>query len=504
MIKNFAPERTELDFLVQAVVDYAIYMLDPRGYVKSWNAGAERIKGYPANEIIGQHFSKFYTPEDVAAGKPDRALHTALTTGRFEDEGWRVRKDGTRLWAMVVVDVIYNDNGELIGFAKITRDMTERRIAQERLEAAQIQSVQSQKLEALGQLTGGMAHDFNNLLAAIIGGTDLALRNVGDQERQMKLLTGIRDTAQRGAALIKQLLAFARKQPLESKLVDTKAQVEIAAELLRHSLTPNIELIVEISDQLSPIEVDPNQLEMSLLNLGLNSRDAMPDGGTIRIAARNVALDDETDELHGQFVALSIGDTGAGIAPENLSRIFEPFFTTKRYGEGTGLGLSRVYGFARQSNGTIKVESEPGTGTTATIYLPIAKTTGRPADGETASTAPIILVVEDDPVVADITQQLVIELGYRVFIASNAREALDLIAKQKVDAVFSDIVMPGGMSGLELARAIREREPELPVLLTSGFSETYTNVREFPFLAKPFRLEELSLTMSKLLPAAFA
>ena len=507
MTNDSPSEKAELDLLVQAVVDYAIYMLDLNGRVKSWNAGAERIKGYTESEIIGEHFSRFYTPEDIDNGKPARALHTAITTGRFEDEGWRVRKDGSRFWALVVVDAIHNAEGKLIGFAKITRDMTERRNAQERLNEALLRSVQSQKMEALGQLTGGIAHDFNNLLAAIIGGADLALRNPADRDRQVKLISGIRDTAQRGAGLIKQLLAFSRRQPLEATLIDTGKQVAEAADLLRHSISSEIELILEISDHLSPIEIDSVQLEMALLNLGLNARDAMPHGGTLRISARNVTLDDENDKLHGPFVALSVSDTGVGMAPETLDRIFEPFFTTKRIGDGTGLGLSRVYGFAQQSNGTIKVTSRLDEGTTATIFLPAAQPTGQRADEKKPkqSCKATVLVVEDDPVVAGITEQLVAELGYSILLAHNAREALDLLATQKVDAVFSDIMMPGGLSGLELARKIRERLPELPILLTSGFSETYTNIREFPFIAKPFQLGDLSVAMNKLIaPRKFA
>lgn len=507
MTNEFPSEETELNLLVQAVVDYGIYMLDLNGHVKSWNAGAERIKGYTANEIIGSHFSRFYTPEDIASSKPARALQTATTTGRFEDEGWRVRKDGSRFWALVVVDAIRNAEGKLVGFAKITRDITERRDAQERINAALLRSVHAQKMEALGQLTGGIAHDFNNLLAAIIGGADLALRNPADRDRQVTLLNGIRDTAQRGAELIKQLLAFSRRQQLEATLIDTRRQLVVAADLLRHSIPPHIKLSLEISDQLSPIEIDPNQLEMALFNLGLNARDAMPEGGTICISARNVVLDDDNDELHGPFVALSVSDTGIGMTPETLDRVFDPFFTTKRFGEGTGLGLSRVYGFARQSNGTIKFVSQLHEGTTATIFLPVAKPAARKASEAepTQSSIASVLVVEDDPVVAGITEQLVAELGYRVLVASNAREALEVLASEKVDAVFSDIVMPGGLSGLELARKIRERLPELPILLTSGFSETYTNIREFPFIAKPFQLGELSVAITRLVaPRRFA
>ena len=309
------------------------------GIVISWNAGAERMKGYIAPEIVGKHFSSFYTAEDVASGVPQRALETARSEGRYEAEGWRVRQDGSRFWASVVLDAIRSPNGSVAGFAKVTRDITERREAQLKLEEAREQLFQAQKIEALGQLTSGMAHDFNNLLTAVLSGVEVALRQ-SDPARIKSLLEGIRAAAERGGVLTRKLLAFARRQPLEPKLLDLQQEVPTVAGMLRHSLSPQIELISEISDQVWRVELDAGQLQLALLNLGFNARDAMPEGGSLRLSARNVSLTGEIDGLSGDFVALSVTDTGTGIPPTIRDRIFEPFFTTKGFGQGTGLGLS--------------------------------------------------------------------------------------------------------------------------------------------------------------------
>src|SRR5437868_150816 len=291
-------ERT-FRILVQGVTDYAIYMLDPSGRVTNWNAGAQRIKGYSPDEIVGEHFSRFYTPEDFDAGVPKRALETARETGRYEAEGWRVRKDGTRFWASVVIDAIHDEDGELIGFAKITRDMTEKREAQLRLEESREQLFRSQKMEALGQLTGGLAHDFNNLLTAILGASDLATRNLQDRQKLKRMLEGIRNSAQRGASLTKQLLAFARAQPLQISQVEVAGLLAETKTLIRPSLRSHIELIIETSDQLWSIDADAGALELALLNLAFNARDAMPGGGTLKISATNEQLDGEPDGLRG-------------------------------------------------------------------------------------------------------------------------------------------------------------------------------------------------------------
>jgi PAS domain S-box-containing protein len=389
--------------LVQGVTDYAIFMLDPEGYVTNWNAGAQRIKGYKPEEIVGEHFSRFYTPEERDAGVPKRALETARETGRYEAEGWRVKKDGSRFWASVIIDAIHGDDGELIGFAKITRDMTEKRETQLRLEESREQLFRSQKMEALGQLTGGLAHDFNNLLTAILGACDLAIRSVDKPDKLRRMLDGVRNSAQRGASLTKQLLAFARAQPLEIRQVDLKQFFADVTTLLRPSLRSNIEVVTEISDQLWPVDADAGALELALLNLAFNARDAMNRGGSLKISAHNVVLNGEPDGLRGEHVAIKVSDSGTGMAPEVIDRVFEPFFTTKSFGEGTGLGLSQVFGFVKQIGGSVTVESKPGQGATFTLYVPASR--GGDVDESRMNGANAlgrVLVVEDDTFVADL------------------------------------------------------------------------------------------------------
>ena len=357
--------------LVQSVVDYAIYMTDLSGHIVSWNAGAERIKGYRADEVIGRHFSLFFSEQDCLDGRPGLLLDTVLSEGRAQDEGWRVRKDGTQFWAMVVLDVVRSPDGEVIGLAKITRDITDRRDAAQQLDAMRAQLFQSQKLEALGQLTGGMAHDFNNLLTIILSSARLAI-NSQDPQRTRRLLENVLDAGQRGSQMTQQLLSFARRKELDVVRVNLPEVIESIRALLDQALPKGIVLRVQCDDALSPIEVDAGQLQMVLLNLVLNARDAMEDGGEICIWARDERLTGEREELVGSFALISVSDTGRGIEPAVLPRIFEPFFTTKGFGKGTGLGLSQVYGFAKQSDGGIWVDSEPGQGTCMTLCLPVA------------------------------------------------------------------------------------------------------------------------------------
>jgi PAS domain S-box-containing protein len=486
--------------LVQSVVDYAIFMLDPKGRVTNWNAGAQRIKGYAPEEIIGKHFSRFYTPEDREAGVPDKALRLASETGRFEAEGWRVRKDGTRFWASVVIDAIRDKDGELIGFAKVTRDMTEKREAQLRLEESREQLFRSQKMEALGQLTGGLAHDFNNLLTAILGASDLALRNIGDPDKVKRMLDGIRSSAQRGAGLTRQLLAFARAQPLEIRSVDLKGFLGDATTLLRPSLRSDVELIIETSDQLWNVDADPAALELSLLNLAFNARDAMYDGGILKISATNQVLEGRPDGLRGDHVALSVSDTGIGMTPETKERVFEPFFTTKSFGEGTGLGLSQVFGFAKQLGGAVTVESALGKGTTFTLFLPASRAAGTVTKANGVHALGRVLIVEDDALVAELAAGMLNELGFEAIVAHSAKEALDrLTNEEKPKVIFSDIIMPGGITGIELAQKVRSRFPELPILLTTGYSEEAVKAHGFPVLQKPYEMDSLAGALGKLL-----
>ena len=494
--------------LVAGVTDYALFMLDPNGIVISWNAGAERIKGYAADEIIGQHFSRFYTERDRAAGMPARALYTATQEGRFEAEGWRVRKDGSMFWANVVIDPIRDERGELIGFAKITRDATERRDAQEALQAAQLERAQAQKMEALGQLTGGVAHDFNNLLMVVIGHLPTIKRKVADDPKALRAAEAIELAAEHGETLTRQLLTFARRQASNPIVLHVGERIEAIRSMLASSVGGAVNLVTTVAPGVRPVKVDANEFELAVLNIALNARDAMPNGGSIFVTAETVTLSraEAKAGLEGDFVALRITDTGRGIAPDVLPRVFDPFFTTKQVDKGTGLGLSQVYGFAHQSGGTVTIESELGRGTTVTLYLPCAKEAAGAAQGEPAAGDAgdgDVLVVEDNPEVMEVTLAMLTQLGYRVHPASDAAAALEAVASRKFDLVVSDMVMPGNMDGIGLAHRLRERKPELPVLLVTGYShEAGQAAAEFTVMRKPFHLAELSRTVERMIAQA--
>src|SRR4051812_11605577 len=495
--------------LVQSVVDYAIFMIDRQGFVSNWNGGAQRLKGYRADEIVGRHFSSFYTEEDRADGLPARALWTAEHEGKFEAEGWRVRKDGTRFWANVVIDPIWDEAGELIGFAKVTRDITERREAQRKLEESQALLLQAQKMEAVGQLTGGVAHDFNNLLTIILGGAEGALRRSSD-ERVQRILGNIRDAAERGASLTQQLLAFSRRQTLQPEVVDVRRLLTGTVELLRRSLRADIEVTLEIAADVPPLRIDPRQLELALLNIGLNARDAMAEAGTITVGAKRVPGAPGGAKEGGSAVEIFVRDTGAGMPKEVRDRAFEPFFTTKEVGKGSGLGLSQAYGFAQQSGGSIAIDSEVGRGTTVTFLLPAAEEeaageAAAPEGAVVAANGRSILLVEDEPAVAAVAEQMLADMGHRVRTAADARAALAILENgEPVDLVFSDIMMAGGMNGFELARAIRSRHPKLPILLTTGYSDAAASAGAagFPIVTKPYRETEVARSIERLLSEA--
>ena len=360
--------------LVQSVTDYAIYMLDRNGCVSNWNAGGERIKGYRSDEIIGQHFSRFYTEEDRAAGEPARGLRAAREQGRYEKEGWRLRKDGTRFRASIVIDPIWQD-GQLVGYAKVTRDITERYEAQLRLEEAQKVVAHSQKLEAVGKLTLGLAHDFNNLLTVIINSLDLLdARHAGDQ-RSRHLIEGAVRAADRGALLTRQLLTFARGQALAPEMHDVSQLLRSTEELYRRASDSAVRIDFDLAGDLPRILVDPAQFEAAVLNLVINARDAMEAGGRIAIKTSLVQASPPTDPeaRTAPYVCVEVADTGGGIDPALLERVVEPFFTTKSVGKGSGLGLSQVYGFASQSAGFMRMQSELGVGTRVCMCLPVAE-----------------------------------------------------------------------------------------------------------------------------------
>jgi PAS domain S-box-containing protein len=496
--------------LVQGVTDYAILMLDLEGRISTWNAGAEQIKGYTAEEIIGRHFSCLHTEEDRASGKPAQLLQEARQHGRCAEEAWRVRKDGSRFWASVAIDAIRDEAGELIGFAKVTRDITERQQMQQALEQAREQLFQAQKLEAVGNLTGGIAHDFNNLLTVIHGSIELAERHAAGNERLKRLLAAAQAAAGRAADLTHQLLAFSRRQPLRPELLDLPKQLLETAGFLDRSLRGDIHAKVDVPADLWPVEIDPRQFELALLNIGLNARDAMPGGGVLRISARNTTLDDRRLGLTGDFVAIAVADEGTGIPAHLLPKVTEPFFTTKEVGKGSGLGLSQAYGFAQQSGGMLTIDSQLGQGTTVTFYLPAKTEVLRSLRAEAAPKPPeplgrgTVLVVEDDLGVAELAVAALEDSGYTVTLVHYAGDALArLETGERIDLVFSDIIMPGRMNGVELAQAIRTRDPHLPVLLTTGYSEAAVSeaARHFPLITKPYALQELTARIVQLFEA---
>jgi PAS domain S-box-containing protein len=504
MVKNEKQRRDLFEsercfrLLVEGVTDYALYMLDPTGIITSWNIGGQRIKGYASDEILGQHFSRFYTEADRINGKPARALKIATEQGRYEEEGWRVRKDGSFFWASVIIDPIC-EGGRLVGFAKITRDITERREAQLRLEQMQKQLAESQKFDALGQLTGGVAHDFNNLLMVVSGSIHTLKKGVGDDAKLQRAVAAIEAATRRGAALTSQLLTFARRQSVNPQPIDIAECVGAVREVLGTGVGGIVKLSLDVDRTTWPVTVDAAELETALVNLVINARDAMPDGGTITIGAHNANESGEPDA--GDYVAISVADTGTGIAPDILDKIFDPFFTTKPVGRGSGLGLSQVHGFTYQAGGTVMVDSELGKGTKVTILLPREQASPQAARAEPAdsSASGTVLLVEDNPDVAAVSTSLLEQLGYSVRRVADAEEALREVERDGVDLVFSDIVMPGKMDGLDLARRLREVRPDLPVLLATGYSDVAASVRgDFSILRKPYEIHQLSRALAKL------
>jgi PAS domain S-box-containing protein len=497
---TYASDTARLQLFIDAVTDYAIFMLNPDGMVASWNSGAQRIKGYAASEIIGQHVSRFYTETARADGEPARALQAAVQTGKHETEGWRVRKDGSRFWANVVIDAIRDERGTLVGFVKITRDISERRDAQLALQRAQEKLSYAQKMDALGQLTGGVAHDFNNLLMIVSGHLRIIKKLIKDDQRGLQAIEAIETATRRGETLTRQLLTFSRRQQLSPAVIDIGQRVDALRSMLSNSLGSAIQLKTNIEPAVWPVEVDAGELELALVNIAVNSRDAMPDGGTISVSAENVRLKpgEIAGDLAGEFVALTVADRGTGIPADILPRVFDPFFTTKRIDKGTGLGLSQVYGFAHQSGGTVTISSDVGIGTRVTIYLPRAKS-GAPAGRQIEQPATeipgggLVLLVEDNPVVADVSATMLGELGFGVETVGDATAALRALeAGKQFELMFSDIVMAGQMDGIALARVVRQRRPDLPILLATGYSQAADAAQdEFSILRKPYQITQL-------------
>lgn len=504
--------------LVEGVGDYAIYMLDTQGRVSSWNLGAQRIKGYSAEEIIGEPYSRFFTEEDRHAGVPQRILTAAARDGRFETEAWRVRKDGTRFYVSAVLTALHDTSGQLIGFAKVTRDVTERLQQQQALEQAHAALAQSQKIEALGQLTGGVAHDFNNILH-VIGNVITALRNglTEDDTSSLKYLEMARRNVERGSSITHRLLAFSRQQPLEPKPLDANRLLQNMSDFVRQAVGEGVAVETVFSSGLWTAWADVNQLETAILNLVLNSRDAMNRSGKLTLETSNALLDEAYVAAHpdvktGQYVMIAVSDTGTGMSKAVLERAFEPFFTTKSVGEGTGLGLSQVFGFVKQSGGHIKIYTEAGQGTTVKIYLPRLRSVDAPYRAEAAAVATpahaqseTILLVEDHEDARVFTAEMLRALGYRVAEAADGASALRALEQLgHVDLLFTDVGLPGNLNGRQLADEAVKRQADLRVLYTTGYARNaiiHHGHLDYgvQLLTKPFTQPELARRVRQLL-----
>jgi PAS domain S-box-containing protein len=476
-------EENQFRLLLDGVADHALYVLDPNGYITQWNAGAERMKGYAEAEIIGQHFSRFFTEADQKAAVPQKALEAAARHGKFELEGWRVRKDGIRFYSSAVLTARRNPSGQLIGFVKITRDISERIRQQEALQQAQAALAQSQKMEALGQLTGGMAHDFNNMLHVIKNAMDMIGHRIGELDPStLKYLDMARRNADRSVAITQRLLAYARQQPLDPKPLLPNKLIQNLTDMLHHVVGEGVSVETVFGSGLWPVSADTNQLETAILNLTINSRDAMGRLGKLTIETANAYLDESYCRVHaevtpGQYVMIAVSDTGSGMTPEVISRAFDPFFTTKPAEQGTGLGLSQVFGFVKQSGGHVKIYSELGQGTTVKLYLPRVPSEGPTpsadvgAPAQTAAAGETILVVEDHEEVRAFSAEMLTGLGYRVSCAGDAAAALQLLEQlPQLDLLFTDVGLPNGPNGRQLADTVRQLRPGVRVLFTTAYA----------------------------------
>jgi PAS domain S-box-containing protein len=634
-----------LQTFVECVHDYALIMLDPQGTILSWNPGAQSIKGYTADEIVGRNFACLYPPDDIAAGKPQQQLRVAAAEGRFEETGLRVRKDGSRFHADVVIAAVHDAAGRQLGFGKIVRDITERIAMEAALRAHEVQlsslvdtildtiiealitidrkgiirsynkagarlfgytaaetigrnismlmpephsrehdsyiatylrtgvktilgigrdvvgrrkdgstfpmelavgeaehgtehafvgtmrdkteqlgaeSVREQlrhaiKMEAVGHLTGGIAHDFNNILGVIIGNLDLLLELCRGRPDINELARDALAAALHGSDLTQGLLAFARRQKLQPEVARLNDLVRDIVKLLSRTLGETIAIELALAPDVWMVDVDRAQLEAAIANLATNARDAMPDGGRLTVATRNGHIDAAYAATHPEVVAgdysvIEVSDTGSGIPPDILAHIFEPLYTTKDQGKGSGLGLSMVFGFMKQSGGHVNVYSELGLGTTFRLYLPRAERTAvvankpatRPPQAKGGET---VLVVEDNARLRRVAVKQLADAKYRVLAVDNPREALHIIdGREPIDLLFTDIVMPGGMDGHDLARESVARRPGLKVLLTSGlpqlrFKGAGAAIADYRLLSKPYPKEELIRTVREVLDA---
>jgi PAS domain S-box-containing protein len=502
LFEQVVEEQERFSLMVEAVKDYAIFMIDNRGYIVSWNAGAERTFGYPTAEAMGKHFSQFY-PSDAKEEVWDRELDVALRDGRSEAEGWRVRRDGTRFLANGIVAPVNDSSGQLRGFAQVVRDVTERARAEEEKAALETQLNQAQKLESVGQLAGGIAHDFNNILAVILNTSGFILEELDEKSEHYEDVQEIKSAGERAAALTRQLLVFSRRDAVEPEVLDLNGVVKGLEQLMRRAVGEGVVIDIDCAEDLAPIKADSGQLEQVLLNLAINARDAMEGGGTIRFATMNVPWSSQLERSHadlkpGAYIRLEVTDTGSGMPPHVIAKAFDPFFTTKPKGQGTGLGLATVYGIITRNGGRVEIHSKQGLGTTFEILLPVSEEDASVKEEETGPAmhrgdGETILLVEDEDSVRAVAKRILSRNGYNVVEASNGVEALAQVeaTDHNVRLLLSDVVMPQ-MSGVELVYQLNKVHPEIKVIYMSGYSEAVfsgpqnenTSLIQKPFVEK--------------------
>ena len=533
-----------LKLILESTTGYGILTVDLEGRITLWNPGAERLTGWREDEVLGKTADFFYTPEERARGVPEQEMKRAARNGRAADDRQHLRKDGTRFFASGLMMPLRNGGGRLLGYLKVLRDRTLEHQAREALERgvaertaelaatnrqllAQIEERerveaalrQMQRLEAVGQLTSGVAHDFNNLLTVIsgnIGILERALEAPGVDPRLRQRLGYMKDAATRGAKLTAQLLAFSRRQRLESRAVDLNGIVAGMRGLLQSSMGGSIQLTMKLQPCLWPALVDPTQIELVILNLAINARDASPVGGELIVETANVSLREPAsrpeEPCPGDYVMVAVTDHGSGMAPEVLARAFEPFFTTKEVGKGSGLGLAQVYGFAKQSGGGVRIDTRVGAGTSIKVYLPRAA--GDVIEPESPPPAPVsersgqmrrcILLVDDDTDVREVTAAILAERGYEVIEAGSGGAALDVLDREgaRLDLMLMDYAMPG-MNGSEVAREAHAKLPSLPVLFLTGYADfsAFKEVGDDCIVSKPFREEDLLARVAAIIGA---
>ncbi|HWA46114.1 MAG TPA: response regulator [Hypericibacter adhaerens] len=477
-----------------------VAITDADGIIEYVNPKLLEITGFAAEELIGKT-PAMWKPAGPAGAECAVAWSGAADRSDLQGEFEMLRKDGRRFSVYATISPIRDESGAVTHLVGIAEDISRRKEIEEQLR-------RSQRLEAIGQLTGGLAHDFNNLLAVVIGNLDILCEQLPKDAPGRKMAQQALEAGLRGADLTRQLLAFARRQPLETRVVNLNDLITGTTRLLQRTLGEPIEIEMKLADDLWPALTDASLVEAALVNLAINARDAMPSGGRLTIESMNKRLDERyaaenSDVTPGDYAMIAVSDTGSGIAPENLSRVFEPFFTTKPQGRGTGLGLSMVYGFVKQSKGHVKIYSELGHGTTIRLYLPRVMTGPSPTvesaqrEGNGDLKGVRVLLVEDHPGVREVAVKQLEEFGCRVLQAHDGHAALALLKEgQPVDLLFTDIVMPGGMTGVELARHATELRPGLRILFTSGFAENalqgdQDRLGDRNFLSKPYRKQDL-------------